>query len=180
MDPSNPFRSQRGNHASHGSPRVPQKPSLSLGRGWQLKNCFHPRENSSCFEFLFQYSPLHSSYVYIYMYLECGTNSTKRSHYGIISSVLYRLFIPFVILFDYFIPVLNPRTLNTPPLIHKLRRATIKRSTSVVFSFSLQEEEARKERYHCWDGRRVLKRERDTTRARFINAMSRRLTFFLR
>lgn len=47
-----------------------------------------------------------------------------------ISSVLYRLFMPFVIPDFYSITLyrIESETVNTP-LIHELRRATIKRST---------------------------------------------------
>lgn len=72
----------------HGSPRGSTATTTreSFERGRRLKNCFH-RENSSLDILRFM------------RICACvrGTDSTKRSHYGMISSVLYRLFMPFVI-----------------------------------------------------------------------------------
>lgn len=111
-----PFVPKEGTMRATARPAFHRNHHCPSGGGGSVEKLFSPARK---LELLRIFIPIFSSpffvCIYIYVYLECGTNSTKRSHYGIISSVLYRLFIPFVILFDYFIPVLNPRTLNTPP-----------------------------------------------------------------
>lgn len=99
--PSNPFRSQRRNDATvrpafHGNHH-----SRVLQEEAAVEKLFSPRK----------LEPWIFSVLCVYVYVR-GTDSTKRSHYGMISSVLYRLFMPFVIPDFYsttLYAVLNPK-----------------------------------------------------------------------